>query len=175
MKRRQHQAGFTLIELLVVIAIIGLLGSAILAATGGSRSKSRDANRTVNLKEMAKALVLADADPEKALTGCTGAGTSISPDAATNNVTACSGPAPVNFAKYKDPTTSGTLCNTSSAGTCQYMIALRTGAAGPPTTQNFEICTYLENGSALYSGGSAATHIVRIDSLSGGSIVAGCN
>ena len=48
--------GFTLIELLVVIAIIGLLSSVVLAALTVARSKSYDAKRFSDLKQMQTAI-----------------------------------------------------------------------------------------------------------------------
>lgn len=50
--------GFTLIELLVVIAIIGMLASIILASLNTARTKSRDARRIADLKEIQTALEL---------------------------------------------------------------------------------------------------------------------
>lgn len=52
-----HRA-FTLIELLVVIAIIGLLSSVVLASLSTARSKSRDARRVADMKQIVAAVEL---------------------------------------------------------------------------------------------------------------------
>jgi len=53
-----RQKGFTLIELLVVIAIIGLLMTIIMVSLGGAKSKSRDARRIADVKNIQLALSL---------------------------------------------------------------------------------------------------------------------
>jgi len=53
-----NKKGFTLIELLVVIAIIGLLSTLAVVALGNARSKSRDARRLSDIKQIQTALEL---------------------------------------------------------------------------------------------------------------------
>jgi prepilin-type N-terminal cleavage/methylation domain-containing protein len=173
--------GFTLIELLVVIAIIGILASIVLLSLNKARNKGRDANRVARLQEIVKAIALYDADP--ALNFFTAPGGS-TPCPAYSDVTQClgigrtTGTTNDGFANYKDPSTPGLPCygdsylggGQDSLGTCQYSISNHAG--GPnPTTQDYEICTYLETPSI--NGFTNAT-LVHISSSSGGSIQSGC-
>ncbi|MCX6792478.1 MAG: type II secretion system protein [Candidatus Falkowbacteria bacterium] len=53
-----NRKGFTLIELLVVIAIIGVLSTMAVIALGNARTKSRDAKRVADMRQMMSALEL---------------------------------------------------------------------------------------------------------------------
>ena len=53
-----HKKAFTLIELLVVVAIISMMASIILSSLNQARSKSRDARRVADVKQLQLALSL---------------------------------------------------------------------------------------------------------------------
>lgn len=56
--KKINKKGFTLIELLVVIAIIGLLSTLAVVSLNNARSKSRDAKRISDIKQIQTALEL---------------------------------------------------------------------------------------------------------------------
>lgn len=78
-KRREKQlqaarAGFTLVELLVVLAIIGLLLTAVVASTQIARTRSRDARRLSDLRQIQTALALYEGINQQYPTDMYGAG-----------------------------------------------------------------------------------------------------
>ena len=54
--KQKTQSGFTLLELLVVLAIIGLIASIIVIALSTARSKSRDAKRAGDVRQIMNAM-----------------------------------------------------------------------------------------------------------------------
>ncbi len=64
-KKITQPKGFTLIELLVVISIIGLLSTLAVVALNDARTKSRDAKRVSDIKQIQTALELYYADNNK--------------------------------------------------------------------------------------------------------------
>lgn len=72
MKRR----GFTLIEILVVIAILGVLSAVVLASLNAARSRAGNAAARSDLKQILKAIQIAQAEQNKPLWQITGSGCS---------------------------------------------------------------------------------------------------
>ena len=162
---KASKRGFTLIELLVVIAIIGILASIVLVSLNSARGKGRDAARISSLQEMAKAIAINDTDPAPAMNIAAGTACTTGLDASLCTLV---GTTADGFGSYKDPSTTGTPCTTSIGSTCQYAIF---GDGKPITTQNYEICTYLENGT----GGATTGGLYNVSSSTSESVVAGCH
>lgn len=144
--------GFTLIELLVVIAIIGLLASIILASLNTAQQKGRDARRVSDLQEIGQAMVAADSGSGVAL-GCTTSGSLVNTCGTTG----------LNLSGYQDPSSSA-ACSKSSTTPCNY-----TEFTASPTTENYEVCAYLEAGSGNLTHG-----MVYVAASTSGSVEQGC-
>ncbi len=141
---KNTKKGFSLIELLIVVAIMGILSAVVLSSLGTAREKARDASRILDVKDMAKLLVLESDSGDVDLETC------ITADASTLT---CTGPGDVSyFSGYSDPSGSTTICDSTSDTDCQYSISQADGDAAA-TTEDFEICFYLEYGSAGLSAG----------------------
>ena len=141
--------GFTLIELLVVIAIIGLLSTLAVVQLNSARSKSRDARRLSDVKQLSTILEMqaTEGTSVAAITHSTGA---LCTDTIDNALTKnCDSPGQVSqFANFEDPSTPDTACNCGAdmSATCGYSITKESGALGA-TVGDYQICFYLESGA----------------------------
>ena len=159
-RKIRSSQGFTLIELLVVIAIIGILASIILASLATARSKGNDAKRVEELKSIQSEIAILGTSATITLQGCTGGYAAL---------TMCSGNGTgAELSSFVDPNNSATTaCTNSSSAPCEYSISQAAG--GPaPTTDDWEVCTYLESGS-----GNLGSGLVSISSATS-SVTAGC-
>ncbi len=150
--------GFTLIELLVVVSIIGLLSSVIMVSLNTARKKGRDTRRVEDLRQIGNVIAISDSGTAGiTFAGCTAAG---------SRVSTCTTP---DLSAYKDPSGSTSACTTSSAATCDYAIGKGTLATANPTSQDWEVCAYLEVGV----GPRTTPGMIYVDA--NGSVRSGCN
>lgn len=161
------EKGFTLIELLVVIAIIGILSTVVLTSLSSARKKGRDARRMEDLKSIANAIAIShNGSSPSAIAGCTGS--------ASKAVETCTaGP---DLTAFIDPgVASGAAVCAKSGNTaaCNYVIgkATPTGLAADPTTENWEVCAYLEAGG----GPRSDPGTVQVSSVTNGTVKIGCD
>jgi len=159
---KNTKKGFSLIELLIVVAIMGILSAVVLSSLGTAREKARDASRILDVKDMAKLLVLESDTGNVALETC------ITADALTSS---CTGPGDISyFSDYTDPSESTSACSSATLpadDACNYSISQKTGGAAAGT-EDFQICFLLEYGSAGLDAG--------VNSIVGpiGNLQAGC-
>jgi len=137
---KNTKKGFSLIELLIVVAIMGILSAVVLSSLGTAREKARDARRVMDVKDMAKILVENSDNGNNALGTCTDG------DVANTCIFPAIGGTAI-FTDYNDPSNATGACTNTSTSDCNYSISNSTGT-GNPGTENWQICFYLEYGSA---------------------------
>lgn len=126
-----NKRGFTLIELLVVIAIIGLLASIVMVSLSGAKTKSRDARRQADIKNIQLALAMYYADNGMYPENIYSTSASPAPD---------KGLAPTYMPVVpRDP--SGSAACVSSSGTSCYKYVSYTPNASPSATCTSSSCT----------------------------------
>ena len=115
--------GFTLIELLVVISIIGLLASIVLVSLNTARSKSRDARRVADVRQIMNALELFYND-NSGYPAATAAGACVPATAANTCPTGGSPAFSTYLATYPTaPTPVDGTCTATITGTNAYNYA----------------------------------------------------
>lgn len=165
---KKREGGFTLIELLVVIAIIGLLASIVVVSVSNPRKKARDARRVADMRQAANLINLVNADLENVqdLSGCDATAKT---KQLLSSCSAGSGAA-VKFSAFssiKDPSSPAGGCYSGAAAVCEYTIGKSSGGVTRATTEDFQICSYLEVGTGSLQLGPISLN-------QDGAIKAGC-
>lgn len=143
--------GFTLIELMVVAGVISMLASMNVASLSAVRGKVNDILRISDVRQLNRLLQTEDTSTgiPMALEGCDNA------NRAASLTTSCTGPGFVTqFKRFFDPAklTSDAPCVKNSITTCGYSVAKRDGSRRA-TTNNYQLCFYLEQGGAGLKAG----------------------
>jgi hypothetical protein len=136
----------------------------------------------LHFRKMAKTIAVNDTDPHPTLVGCTADGAKVNDCTGLSNAITFS---PV-WTNYSDPSVgpAGAACaaqapgvNGTFANLCQYSIGLKDAVGtGGADTNNYEICTILENGNGSYPGGSSTAYgSVHVGSDTNGGVIAGCS
>ena len=172
-QRMKAKKGFTLIELLVVIAIIGLLATLAVVALNNARTKSRDAKRVSDIKQIQTAAELFFVDNNGYPDICGVAGPTIlgagaplacgsfAPDTISSAGITQTAVAPTYMGLVpSDPSADGaTICTGTSSAVCDYSYEQITSGT------QYEIFFFLEG----VTGGLQA----GVNCASGNGIVSG--
>lgn len=133
MKHKQNQ-GFTLIELLVVIAIIGILSTMAIVALGSARSKSRDAKRVADIRQIVSALELYYNDANQYPSNIT-SGNSLSYNGTTYMAVVPTNPSPKNDGNCPSADYAYSQVSANASYVITYCIGSATGEISAGTNR----------------------------------------